>query len=156
MNRVILTLLLTTLIIQAPEARAQSAKAAKAIITLLTGAAAAEAVSQTVGAKIDYDEARDALQKQGINTNEMAIYSLYFTLNGDVSSMMWADIFNKPDVFAIVSIEGQGNFLIPETYEEYSGQPILLNVIAKRARPGQRIVVNIYDDDSWSNRVWNT
>ena len=137
-------------------ASAQKNQAAKAVITLITGGAAAEAAKRTVGAKLDYDTAREALIKQGCDVTDAAVYSLYFSLNGDVSSMWWADVFSKPDIFAVVSIEGRGQFLIPEIYNNYSGQPILLNLIAKQAAPGKRIVVKIYDDDSVGDAVWNS
>ena len=137
-------------------ASAQKNRAAKAIITLITGGAAAEAAKRTVGATLDYDTAREALRKQGCDITDAAVYSLYLSLNGDVSSMWWEDIFSKPDIFAVVSIEGRGQFLIPEIYNNYSGQPILLNVIAKQAAPGKRIVVTIYDDDTAGDAVWNS
>jgi hypothetical protein len=45
--------------------------------------------------------------------------------------------------------------LIPDIQQDYSGQPILENVIAKNATPGARILVHILDDDCLSNEIWN-
>lgn len=107
-------------------------------------------------AKIDHDTAQYNLEKRGYNTEDTAIYSLYFSLNNDVSSMMWADIFSKPDIFAVVSIEGQGDYLIPQIYNNYSGQAIQINIIAKASSPGNRILITMYDDDTLSDTIWNS
>jgi hypothetical protein len=156
MNRIFLLALLGLVMQRLPTNAAPEGKAAKILVTLLSGAAAAEAASQTVGAKLDYNTARDVLRTRGYDVDDTAIYALRFSLNNDVSSMWWADIFNKPDIFAVVSIEGQGEFLIPEIYNEYSGQPILLRVVARHARPRQRIIITFYDDDTMGDAVWNT
>lgn len=138
------------------EAHAIRKDAAKVIITILTGAAAAEAGSRTMEAKIDHDIARNNLKRRGYNTDDTTIYSLYLSLNNDVSSMMWADIFSKPDIFAVVSIEGQGDYLIPQIHNNYSGQAIQTNIIAKACQPGKRVLITIYDDDTLSDAIWNS
>lgn len=140
------------------QSHAQASKALKAVIGLGIGAAAAKSFERADEASSVYknkDSVAQNLKTQGIDPTDGAIYSLYFSLNGDVSSVMWADIFSKPDVFAVVQIEGQGTFLIPNIQQDYGGQPVLETVIAKHATPGARILVQLRDDDCLSNAIWN-
>jgi len=154
-----LLLLVVGLALAVPhQSHAQASKALKWVFTLVTGAAAAESFARADEAHSVYKQKDSVIQNlkaQGIDPTDGAIYSLYFSLNGDVSSVMWADTFSKPDIFAVVQIEGQGTFLIPDIQQDYSGQPILENVIAKNATPGARILVHILDDDCLSNTIWN-
>ncbi len=140
------------------ESHAQKGQALKWVFTLFTGAGAAESFARADGARSVHkqkDSVVQNLKAQGIDATDGAIFSLYFSLNGDVSSVMWADIFSKPDIFAIVQIEGQGTFLIRDIHNDYGGQPILNSVIAKNALPGARILVHILDDDNLSDTIWN-
>jgi hypothetical protein len=128
----------------------------------VTGSVAGVAAANADAANIEQTEAeaklshaREQLRKQGADIYQTAVYSLSVNLKRDVSSVYWADIFSKPDVFAVVFIEGQQRFLIPEINNEYSGQPLLMHVLARNAPPGSRIVVHLYDDDSGSDAAWN-
>ena len=154
-----LLLLVVGLALAVPhQSHAQASKALKWVFTLVTGAAAAESFARADEAHSVYKQKDSVIQNlkaQGIDPTDGAIYSLYFSLSGDVSSVMWADIFSKPDIFAVVQIEGQGTFLIPDIQQDYGGQPILENVVAKNATPGARILVHILDDDCLSNEIWN-
>jgi len=155
-----LLLLVVGLALAVPhQSHAQASKALKWVFTLVTGAAAAESFARADEAHSVYKQKDSVIQNlkaQGIDPTDGAIYSLYFSLNGDVSSVMWADIFSKPDIFAVVQIEGQGTFLVPDIHNEYAGQPILENIVAKNATPGARILVHILDDDSLSDAIWNS
>jgi len=130
----------------------------KTVITLLTGAAAAKALENSAEAKVVYEEQDKILQQlrsQGLTEEAPAIYSLYFSLNGDASSVYWADILNKPDIITLVQIEGQGNYLVPDIANEYAGQPFLETIVNREAPAGRRIIVHVLDDDSFSNAIWN-
>lgn len=154
-----LLLVVLVLVLSVPhESHASKGQALKWVVTLVTGAGAAESFARADEARSVYtqkDSVVQNLKAQGIDPTDGAIFSLYFSLNGDVSSVMWADVFSKPDIFAIVQIEGQGTFLIRDIHNDYGGQPILNNVIAKNAAPGARILVHILDDDNLSDTIWN-
>ena len=150
-------LLLTSLVFAPANSQAGARdQVLRVAVGLVTGAGAATAMAQTGTAVLDYQEGLAALQRQGCDVTNAAVYSLYFTLNNDASAVYWADLIGRPDVFAVVSIEGEGDFLLPDITNGYGGQPLLRNVVAKRARPGKRVVINFYDDDSASNAVWNS
>lgn len=129
-----------------------------ALMVVVTGAIAAKSCEEMSLSQSLYDNKMSVindLKRQGINPNDSTIYSLYFSLNNDARSIYWADILDKPDIFAVVQIEGQSDFLIPNITNEYHGQPLLSRVISKNAKPGARVCIHIYDDDTASNRVWN-
>ena len=96
------------------------------------------------------------LRDQGLDASHDAIYSVYFTLNNDASSVYWADIFSKPDVFFYFDLEGHGTYLVPQIRYEYAGGPILDRVVAQEVRPGSKIVVRVMDDDTRSDEVWKS
>jgi hypothetical protein len=88
-------------------------------------------------------------------TTNDAIYGFYLSLNGNVSSVYWADLVNKPDVFLVIAIEGDGVYLVPEVALEYAGQPLLLKLLHKKIAPGRRVVIYAMDDDTFTNTIWN-
>lgn len=161
MKSKILFLALVASLLLAPQANAQNKATAKALVwiaTTVVGLFGSKAAENADLARSDYEYQKSLIERmrnQGVDPVDGAIFSLYFSLNGDASSVYWADIVGKPDIYAVVDIEGQGTFLIPKIFNEYSGQPTLETVIAKNAKPGARVVVNIYDDDSFSDTVWN-
>ena len=104
----------------------------------------------------DMDETLLKLKAQHADESDNAIYSVFYTLNGSASAVMWADIFIKPDVFVILEIEGAGRYLIPDIQNEYAGQPILQTVIARNVEAGKRVAVYMMDDDSVGNELWNS
>ena len=157
-----ISLLLAAILALPLSASAQKARvqgqALKWIFTLVTGAAAAKAAGnadQAHAVFVQKDAIATKLKSQGLDTTDGAIYSLYFTLNGDVSSVMWADIFSKPDIFVVVQIEGDGTYIIPDIHNEYAGQPIIENLFRKAIPAGRKILVHILDDDSVSDDIWN-
>jgi hypothetical protein len=77
-------------------------------------------------------------------------------MNGNAEAVYWADTIGKPDIYIVVAIEGHGEFLIPRITYGYSGQPILDNLFEKYAKPGSKICIYVFDDDSFSNDVWNS
>lgn len=159
MNMKTLAFVLAALLVAPPFAHAGKEQALKVFITLLTGAGAAKAMEKADEAHAVYQQ-KDAviqnLKSQGIDPTDGAIYSLYFSLNGDASSVYWADTLNKPDIYAVVQIEGDGTFLIPAIQNEYAGQALMNNLIHKHVSAGRRVLVHILDDDSFSDTVWNS
>jgi hypothetical protein len=143
---------------QFAEAQGGKSQALKWVFTLVTGAGAAKAFGNADQAHAVFQQ-KDAiaarLKNQGVDPINGAVFSLYFTLNGDVSSVYWADIINKPDIYALVQIEGDGDYLVPAIQYEYAGQPIIENLFHRIVPAGRRILVHIMDDDSFSNTVWN-
>ncbi len=133
-------------------------QALKWAFTLVTGAGAAKALGNADQAHAIYqqkDAIAERLKRQGIDPINGAVFSIYLSLNGDVSSVYWADIINKPDIYALVQIEGDGDYLVPAIQYEYAGQPIIENLFHKSVPAGRRVLVHIMDDDSFSNTVWN-
>ena len=86
---------------------------------------------------------------------EDAIYGFYLSLNSNVSSVYWADIVNKPDVFLVAEIEGEGVYLIPEIRFEYAGGPLLMKLLHRRIPSGRRVIIMVMDDDTLTNTIWN-
>jgi hypothetical protein len=157
MKKLIL-LSIVSLLLQAGALEAARANPFNIAIKVLTGAGAAKALE--LGSEADFRssnavESLVRLRSQGVDLYDGAIFSLYFKLNSDASSVYWSDIFSKPDIYFVVSIEGQGDFLIPRYANEYAGQPILEKIISKQIDPGQKIIIKVFDDDSTSDLIWN-
>ncbi len=135
-----------------------AAKLLWATVKVVTGAAAITALSNAAEAKDIHEEKIDIIQRlraSGIDPTNGAIYSVYLSLNGNAEAIYWADLIGRPDVFIVISVEGRGSVLIPRVHHEYSGQPILENLIDRDYAPGTKVVISIFDDDSFSDSVWN-
>lgn len=136
-----------------------SPQAYKAAVTVVTGIFAVQATGEAV-AQADIVQEKDSilesLKSQGIAFDDPAIYSLYFDLNSDATSVYWADIVSKPDVFALIQIEGEGEYVLPQISNEYSGQPILDRIVRPEIQAGRKIIIHFMDDDTLSNEIWNS
>lgn len=153
-----LVLCLSALVLVAQVEAQVARQALKAAVTVLIGAGAAGSLANAAEAqRLHEDKANIVarLKSQGVDPRTAAIFSVYFTMNGDASAVYWADIIGKPDVFIVVAIEGHGQFLLPRIEYEYSGQPILERLLEQSIEPGRRVAVYVYDDDSASDTVWN-
>jgi hypothetical protein len=96
------------------------------------------------------------LRAQGADPSAMTGYSVYFKLDMKSTAVMQSDWnVTYPDVFVVVSIEGEGDFLIPKVEDEYVGQPIQLAFLHHKIPSGRRVLVHIYDDDSLLNDLLN-
>jgi len=84
-----------------------------------------------------------------------AAYALRLDLNGDASSIYWADIFSKPDIFPIIQIEGVGSFIIPEVVRDYSGSSVIWTFKRDQIPRGREVNLLILDDDSLSDNIWS-
>jgi hypothetical protein len=161
--------------------QAQKSKALSTIMKLVTAGTAAYSADKAIHSDETFDKARrDAsnsatdvarakakevqfesqiltkLRAQGVDASEQAIYSVYFTLNNDASSVYWADIFSKPDVFFYFDLEGHGTYVDPQIRYEYAGGPVLYRIIAREVRSGSKIVIRFMDDDTSSDEVWKS
>jgi hypothetical protein len=135
-------------------------KALKAIVTLVTGAAAAKGFAIADEAHSTWkakDEILENLRRQGLqDADKKAIYSIFFTLDSDASCVRWADIFNDPDIFVYLQIEGEDDYVFPSITYEYAGQPLLMSFVHREIPSGRRVLVHILDDDTWSDSIWNS
>lgn len=150
--------LVTMIAVPAFTAHANPGKVLKWVAAITAGTAAAKSAANADEADSFYKEQLNiiqALKQKGIPPDNTSISSFYFSLDGNVSSVMWADIFNKPDIFATVEIEGHGRYIVPIMQYEYTGQPIMENLITEKIRPGSRILIHILDDDTLSDTIWN-
>ncbi len=122
------------------------------------GAAAAGAAAAAEKGVETYDISQllDVLKAQHADATERAIYSVTYSLNGEASSVMWADIFSKPDTFVVIEIEGVGHYLLPNIHQNYGGETVLQTVLAGSVPPGRRVAVYLLDDDSTSDAIWNS
>lgn len=139
-------------------AQANKAKALQTVMKILVGAAAAGSLANGAEAEAIQEQKMsvvDRMKKQGVDLRDGAIFSTYFSLNNNADAVYWADTISKPDIYMIVSIEGHGDYLVPNYVSEYAGQPILENIFAKKIEPGRRIVVCVLDEDSTSDAIWN-
>lgn len=83
-----------------------------------------------------------------------AVYALVFDLSNDVSSIKWADVFSKPDVFPVLQVAGMGTFLIPEIAQNYAGGKIIWTFKIPKIPNGRDVSITLYDDDSTSDHIW--
>jgi hypothetical protein len=131
----------------------------KVITTILTGAAAAAAGGETTASYEvvkQKDALLDSLKAQGMTYEDPAIYSLSFSLNFDASAVYWADVFNRPDLFALIQIEGMGECIVPGISYEYSGQPLQETLLHREIPAGRKVLIHFMDDDTPNNSVWNS
>ncbi len=123
-------------------------------IKIVTGAAAvlgaANSAEATTIYQQKYDVVRD-LKQHNLNPRDGAIFQIYFVVDPRAAHR-W--ILN-PNVYALVQIEGQGDFVPASITKGYRGQEISLTVYGKDVSPGGRILVNILDDKEFWNTAWN-
>jgi len=158
-NKITILLISVSLsIFGAENANANRGKALHTIVTVLTGTTAAGAFAGgNMAANLEQDAANviQRIRSRGIDPWKGAVYSTYLSLDNNADSVLWADIFSKPDIYIVVSIEGQKNYLVPDIAMNYAGQPYLKNLYAETMRPGSKIVVSVFDDDTTSDHIWN-
>ena len=130
-----------------PDAQAQAAKTAlQAAGKLFRGKGGMAAVTLAgIGGAVALD--------RHLAAGETA-YSLQFDLNNDASSIYWADVFSKPDVFPVLQVAGIGNYLVPDIARNYAGGKLNWTFKIPQIPAGRDISVVIYDDDSSSNHIW--
>lgn len=83
-----------------------------------------------------------------------AVYALEFDLDNNVSSIYWADVFSKPDVFPVLQVAGMGTFLIPDIAPNYAGGKIIWTFKIPKIPDGRDVSIILYDDDSTSDQIW--
>ena len=101
--KILFTLILIFLpFVQKSYAQNKVDKILKAVMKIAIGAGAAESFKRSDVANSVYKE-KDAifqsLKSQGLDPINGAIYSIYFSLNNDASSLYWADLFSRPRYF---------------------------------------------------------
>ena len=83
-----------------------------------------------------------------------AVYALEFDLNNDASSIYWADILSKPDVFPVLQVAGMGSFLIPDIAVNYAGGKIIWTFKVPKIPNHRDVSIMLFDDDSASDQIW--
>jgi hypothetical protein len=117
------------------------------------GIAAAAFTAKAAEAKTLYDskdEIIKALEAKGVDTRHGAQYCLAFKIDPNVSDR----IFFRPNVFAIIQIEGQGDYVPASIAYKYEGQPHLVCFYALEAKPGQKIFIHLMDEKRFFTSVW--
>ncbi|HAC89552.1 MAG TPA: hypothetical protein DCF63_02810 [Planctomycetaceae bacterium] len=84
-------------------------KAIKAVVQILTGAAAAESLGRFAQARERRDSSKALVQQesetlrrlrqQGVDSKDAAVYSAKFSLNTNVNAVLWSDYLSRADVF---------------------------------------------------------
>lgn len=171
MNRISFAIVMLTVFVcsqsQAQLARLfGSSRALKgSAVTVVSGLGTATSLSKAFSAKEDLTKAsqKAATTERELNriralsySNNDAIYGFHLALTSGASSVFWADLLNKPDVFILLSVEGDGTYLVPDVTCEYAGQPLQLNVFRKRIPAGRRVIIYVMDDDTFSDSIWNS
>lgn len=134
-------------------------KQIKLAVGILTGIGASQAMANSVEAAAvqkEQDSIVRRLDAKGIEPENAAIYSVYLKVDPKATAIKWARIFSMPDLFIVVQIQGQGTFLLPNIQQDYRGQAVQENLIAKLVKPGERVLVHILDDRKFRNDVWNS
>ncbi len=161
-RRLIATVMLVTLMLPSQSFAQVGQLGKQAVVRFVTevvvGIGAAKAAQNWAEAKTVYqqeDLVLKELQKQGNIAPDAAIFSLYYKLNWS-DCFYWQRWFGKPDVFAVVSVGGVDTYLVPQIDYKYDGHPVLITLLGRTARPGSKVVINLYDDRSTANTIWNT
>lgn len=101
------------------------------------------------------DEIAERVRAAGLDPDEYGLYSVRMKVDVNASKVWWADTFNRADVFFTVTFEGQPEVLVPLYRADYNGEEIFAHFLCHRPHKGDRILVQVWDDDSSSNAIWN-
>lgn len=130
----------------------------KTLTVVITGAAAslisakaAEEIQEKTVEQVKYTKIKEFKGYE----NKACIFSIRYAFDTSKGDVYWSDWFSKPDVFVVVIIEGDGPFLIPNIWNNYKGGEILASVMTSNPNPNSKIGVYLFDDDSFSNKIWN-
>jgi hypothetical protein len=124
-------------------------------VRIFTGGGAAFGAAQSAEAQeihAETDLVLADLRRRGIDPTGGAIFQLYFEID-PASAGRW---FLSPNVYALVQIEGQGDFVPASIAKGYRGQPYTVTVYGRQVRPGGRILVHLLDDKQFFNAAWNS
>jgi len=127
----------------------------KTIVTVISGAAAAASLGQSATEeerRIEIDKTIEELKAKGIDPRDGAIYQLYFKANPKAAGR-W---FFKPNVYALIQIEGQGDYVPAAIARGYEGQEFSVTIYAHQIRTGGKVLVHLLDDKQWWNTAWNS
>ena len=125
------------------------------LVKVAAGAGAAMAVAESAEAHevhASKDRILADLIEKGVDPTNSAIFQLYFRIDPS-SAGRW---FLKPNVYALVQIEGQGDFIPASIAKGYKGQAYTVTVFGRQVRPGGRILVHLLDDKQFWNNAWNS
>ena len=129
-------------------AYANRLKAIGQITKGLAGWVAAGSVA-TAGGVVTYKTLKEVLKE------DEGGYAFYMVLDKNASALYWADVWSRADIYAVVTIDGIGSYLLPDIRYDYSGEQIRWNIRIPVIPKGRKVLVQIYDDDSSSNELWN-
>lgn len=84
-----------------------------------------------------------------------AVYSVQFALNKNAKAVYWARLWGWPNIFPLLQVEGDKQYVVPEIFYNYQGGTIIWTFKVAKI-PGKRAVsIFILDDHSTSNEIWN-
>ena len=93
-----------------------------------------------------------AILAKNIESGE-AVYSVEFDLNRD--KIYWTRLIGWPNIFPVLQVEGEGQFLIPEIFYNYQGTVIIWTFKIPKIPANRNVSIHILDDHSASNDIWN-
>jgi len=85
--------------------------------------------------------------------NGEAAYVLQYQM--DPNKIRWTRLIGWPNVFAVVMIEGTGQYVIPDIFYNYRGGEIISTFKVPKIPAGSSISVFILDDHSAADQIWN-
>jgi hypothetical protein len=127
----------------------------KTALKMITGSSAVLSAANSAEATTIHNQKADVvsdLKQHNLNPQDGAIFQIYFSVDPSAAHR-W---FLSPNVYALVQLEGQGDFVPASIARGYSGQTLSLTVYGRDVRPGGRIIVHILDDKEFWNTTWNS
>lgn len=139
-----------------PVARAQGG-APRAVLRALGRAVAEHPKTATIGAGA-FAAVTYSVVDQYVSANLQGgefIYSLDVTLDPGAGAVFWSRWFGRPNLTALVQVEGAGEYWIPQVYPAYRGGPLLWSFAAPKIPAGRKLNVVIFDDKTDENAALN-
>lgn len=132
---------------------------ARALKVVISGVGAVASMAEGTERWLKWRSATRQIEKmselEGYDSSA-AIYSIDFRLDPAKNAIYWADLIGKPDVYVVIEAEGYGSILVPALQSGYGGGEILKTVAGGNVKPGSKIRLCFFDDDSFSDSIWNS
>jgi len=129
------------------------AAALDTVIKLVVGAGSVFGFAQSAEAYNIHNQKEDIvaeLKKRGLDPRDGAIFQIVFQVDPNVSDR-W---FFSPNVYALVQIAGQGDFIPASITKGYKGQKLLITFYGHQIQPGAKVLIHILDDKEFFNSSW--
>lgn len=116
-------------------------------VAAMSTALATSEYEEWINKTLDYEKLKEYKGYDG----KAAMYSLDVNLDKSIGGFF----SGYPDVFFVVRIEGEGEYIAPYIEYGFKGGRILKSLLATNYKPGSKIQVIVYDSDSTSNEILN-